>query len=162
MADGGASNMILLVTALLICGAASGILIQSWTNTAASIGINQEQLGLDSRTKVTFSGDLAKTTCDAGLNQITIYLQNSGSSILDETEFGAFIDGQTSNVVGDPTFLNGATEWSSGVVVQYTLQSSSAIACNGSEEKRITAVVATIPSNGVTGSDSVTEVVKLG
>ena len=42
MADGGASNMILLITALLICGAASGILIQSWTDTAASFGINQE------------------------------------------------------------------------------------------------------------------------
>ncbi|MAS63008.1 MAG: hypothetical protein CMA34_04995 [Euryarchaeota archaeon] len=161
MADGGASNMILLITALLICGAASGILLQSWTDTAASVGINQEQLALDSKTKVTFSGDLAKITCDAGLNQITIYLQNSGSSILDETEFGGFIDGQSSSIVGIPTFLNGATEWSSGVVVQFTLQSSG-LACDGTEEKRVTVVVATVPSGGVVGSDSVTEVVKLG
>ena len=51
MADGGASNMILLVTALLICGAASGILLQSWSQTATSVGINQEQLALNSKTK---------------------------------------------------------------------------------------------------------------
>ena len=162
MADGGASNMILLITALLICGAASGILIQSWTDTAASVGINQEQLALDSKTKVTFSGDLAKTTCDPALDQITIYLLNSGSSILDETEFGGFIDGQSSSVVGLPTFLNGATEWSSGVVVSFVLQSSEVLVCDGTEEKRVTAVVLTLASGGVFGSDSVSEVVKLG
>ncbi|MBJ99733.1 MAG: hypothetical protein CMB48_01885 [Euryarchaeota archaeon] len=162
MADGGASNMILLITALLICGAASAILIQSWTDTAASVGINQEQLALDSKTKVTFSGDLAKTTCNEADDRITIYLQNSGSSILDETEFGGFIDGQSSSIVGIPTFLNGATEWSSGVVVEFTLQSSVNLECDGTEEKRVTAVVATVASGGVVGSDSVTEVVKLG
>ena len=57
--------------------------------------------------------------------------------------------------------MNGATEWSSGVVVQFTLQSSG-LACDGTEEKRVTIVVATVASGGVVGSDSVTEVVKLG
>lgn len=162
MADGGATNMILLITALLICGAASAILLQSWTETASAVGTNQEQIALNSKTKVTFSGDLAKTTCDSVDNRITIYLQNSGSSILDETEFGAFIDGISSSIVGVPTFLNGATVWSSGVVANITLQSGENLDCDGTEEKRVTAIVATVSSNGVFGTDSITEVVKLG
>ena len=111
MADGGASNMILLITALLICSAASGILIQSWTETATAVGINQEQMALDSKTKITFSGDIGQTTCDSVDDRITIYLQNSGSSILDESNIGAFLDGASSSVFGLPTFLNGATVW---------------------------------------------------
>ena len=162
MADGGATNMILLITALLICGAASAILLQSWTDTASAVGTNQEQIALNSKTKITFSGDLAKTTCDSVENRITIYLQNSGSSILDETEFGAFIDGTASSIVGGPTFLNGATVWSSGVVANITLQSGENLLCDGTEEKRVTAVVSTLASGGVFASDSVTEVVKLG
>jgi archaellum component FlaG (FlaF/FlaG flagellin family) len=162
MADGGASNMILLVTALLICGAASGILLQSWSQTATSVGINQEQLALNSKTKISFSGDLGKASCDAVSDQITIYVQNSGSSILDENEFGAFVDGTFVSLVGVPTFLNGATIWNSGVVVEFTLQSGTSILCDGTEEKRITVVVGTTTSGGVSGSDSITEVVKLG
>lgn len=162
MADGGATNMILLITALLICGAASGILIQSWTDTAASVGINQEQLALNAKTKVSFSGDLGKVSCNAVDDRITIYLQNSGSSILDTSEFGAFIDGQSSSIFGVVTFLNGATVWTSGVVAEYTLQSGTNLDCDGTEEKRITVVVGTTTSGGVSGSDSITEVVKLG
>lgn len=162
MADGGASNMILLVTALLICGAASGILLQSWTQTATSVGINQEQLALDSKTKITFSGDLGQASCNGGTNQITIYVQNSGSSILDENEFGAFVEGASVSVVSGPTFLNGATTWNSGVVVEFTLQSGTNILCDGTEEKRITVIVGTMTSGGVAASDSITEVVRLG
>tara|TARA_B100000287_G_scaffold432537_1_gene492113 strand:- start:1568 stop:2056 length:489 start_codon:yes stop_codon:yes gene_type:complete len=162
MADGGATNMILLITALLICGAASAILLQSWTETASSVGINQKQLALDSQTKVTFSGDLGKIVCDESpTNQITIYLQNSGSSILDESSVGGFIDGTASNIIST-SFLNGATVWSSGVVAVFTLQSGENLLCDGTEEKRVTAVVSTFASGGVFGSDSVTEVVKLG
>ena len=107
MADGGASNMILLVTSLLICGAASGILLQSWTQTASSVGTNQEQLALDSKTKVTLSGDLAKTVFNSIDDRINIFVQNSGSSILDENEFGAFVEGQSASVVV-PTPIKGS------------------------------------------------------
>ena len=161
MADGGASNMILLVTSLLICGAASGILLQSWTQTASSVGTNQEQLALDSKTKVTLSGDLAKTVFNSIDDRIDIFVQNSGSSILDENEFGAFVEGQSASVVvPTPEFLNGATSWSPGVVAKYTLQIDSGH--NTGDELRLTVVVATITSGGVVGSDSVTEVIKLG
>ena len=52
--------------------------------------------------------------------------------------------------------------WSSGVVAVFTLQSGENLLCDGTEEKRVTAVVSTFASGGVFGSDSVTEVVKLG
>ena len=159
MADGGASNMILLITALLICSAASAILIQSWTETASAVGINQEQMALDSKTKVTFSGDIGQTVCDAATERVTIYLQNSGTSILDENNIGTFIEGSSSSVFST-TFLNGATIWSSGVVVEYVIEHTENLDCN--EEIRVSAVVSTVPVEGVIGSDSVTEVVKLG
>jgi dihydrodipicolinate reductase len=72
------------------------------------------------------------------------------------------VDGTFVSLVGVPTFLNGATIWNSGVVVEFTLQSGTSILCDGTEEKRITVVVGTTTSGGVSGSDSITEVVKLG
>jgi len=87
-------------------------------------------------------------------------LQNSGSSILDENEFGAFVEGQPASIFAGPTFLNGATSWSPGVVVKYTLNIEAGHVTG--DELRITAVVATVTSGGVVGSDSVTEVIKLG
>ncbi len=159
MADGGASNMILLVTALLICSVASAILIQSWSETASAVGINQDQMTLDSKTKVTFSGDIGQTVCDAATERVTIYLQNSGTSILDENNIGAFIDGSSTSVIST-NFLNGATIWSSGVVVEYVIEHTENLDCD--EEIRVSAVVSTVPVDGVVGTDSMTEVVKLG
>ena len=40
MADGGASSMILLVTSLLISGAASVVLLDSWGDLAVATGTN--------------------------------------------------------------------------------------------------------------------------
>ena len=43
MADGGASTMILLVTSLLISGAASVVLLESWGQVAESSGTNAKE-----------------------------------------------------------------------------------------------------------------------
>ena len=43
MADAGASSMILLVTSLLISGAASVVLLESWGNVAEANGTNAKE-----------------------------------------------------------------------------------------------------------------------
>ena len=80
MADGGASTMILLVTSLLISGAASVVLLESWGDVAQANGKNNRGKVADAETDVSFSGDRGDTLLDtSGANQeITLYFQNTG------------------------------------------------------------------------------------
>ena len=160
MADGGASNMIMLIAALLVAGIASTVLVQSWAGTAEVLSDNQAKSSMDSKTKVTFSGDMMQTEYDDTSDEAVIYLQNSGTSVLDETELAAFFTGQTSSVIST-SFLNGATSWGPGDVLEATIQMPTAAYADG-EEYRVTIVVVSKVSGGATGSDSVSEVVRLG
>ena len=47
MADGGVSSMILLVTSLLISGAASVVLLESWGQVAEANGIYAKEKAAD-------------------------------------------------------------------------------------------------------------------
>ena len=64
MADGGASTMILLVTSLLISGAASVVLLESWGSVAESSGNNSKGKVADAETDVSFSGDRSDVQLD--------------------------------------------------------------------------------------------------
>ena len=160
MADGGATEIIMLIAALLVAGAASAVLVQSWSGTAQILSDNQTKSMLDSKTKVTFSGDLNRTEYSDPANTMTVYLQNSGSSVLNQSEAAFFLNG-TSAAVSANAFLSGATIWGPGVVVSFTIDVPAAT-YQDAQEYRITAVVLTLASQGAVGTDSVTEVVRLG
>ena len=102
MADGGASTMILLVTSLLISGAASVVLLESWGQVAEASGTNAKEKVADAETDVSFSGDRGDVLLDtSGANQeITLYFQNTGVRVLDKDSFTIFVDGVSSSVVG--------------------------------------------------------------
>ncbi|DAC39089.1 MAG TPA: hypothetical protein D7H83_05335, partial [Candidatus Poseidoniales archaeon] len=101
MADGGASSMILLVTSLLISGAASVVLLESWGDLAAANGTNAKGKVANSETDVSFSGDRGDVLLDnSGANQeITLYFQNTGSRTLDKSSFSIFVDGVAASTV---------------------------------------------------------------
>lgn len=160
MADGGASNMIMLVAALLVAGVASAVLIQTWAGTAGILSDNQAKSSMDSKTKVSFSGDLMQTEFDDNSHELVIYLQNSGSSVLEQTKLAAFFAGESASVLST-TYLNGATIWGPGVVLKATIQMPAAVYVDG-EEFRVTVVVSSTASMGAIGTDTATEVVRLG
>jgi len=69
MADGGASTMIMLVATLLISGAASAVLIDSWGDVVRTTNTNAKNDKANAKMDLSFSGDLGDVELDtSGIN----------------------------------------------------------------------------------------------
>ena len=55
MADGGASEILMLITGLITAGIAASVLIASWGGIASSIESNKTQLEADTMTKASLT-----------------------------------------------------------------------------------------------------------
>ena len=97
MADGGASTFIFLATALLVSGAVSAVLINQYGDITTAMEIERRENEADSKTSFSFAGDLANVHYDTstGPNEIiTLYLQNTGEYILDESTLFIQMNGE--------------------------------------------------------------------
>ncbi len=57
MADGGASELIMLITGLLTAGIVASLLISSWGGLANSVDFAQTEIEADAKTKATLTND---------------------------------------------------------------------------------------------------------
>ena len=155
MADGGASTMILLVTSLLISGAASVVLLESWGEVAEASGTNVKGNVADAETDVSFSGDRGDVLLDtSGSNQeITLYFQNSGIRPLDKSSFTIFVDGVSATTVGAATLYPANGVWATDYVLEVTVTDSS-FNYNDNDLASVTIIVQSTVSDGVQGTDS--------
>lgn len=162
MADGGTSTMIMLITSLLLSGAASVVLIQSWGEVTEANGINASGRAADAETDVSFSGDRSDILLDtAGANQeITLYFQNSGIRSLDKSSFSIFIDGVYSAPVGAATLYPASGVWASDHVLEVTVSDAS-FAYNDNDRVTVNIVVQSTVSEGVKGTSSASAEVRL-
>ncbi|MAH90770.1 MAG: hypothetical protein L7S49_00185 [Candidatus Poseidoniaceae archaeon] len=162
MADGGASTMILLVTSLLISGAASVVLLESWGEVAEASGTNVKGNVADAETDVSFSGDRGDVLLDtSGSNQeITLYFQNSGIRPLDKSSFTIFVDGVSATTVGAATLYPANGVWATDYVLEVTVTDSS-FNYNDNDLASVTIIVQSTVSDGVKGTDSETAEVRL-
>ena len=162
MAEGGASTMILLVASLLISGAASVVLLQSWGEVAEASGTNTKGKVADAETEVSFSGDRGDVLLDtSGANQeITLYFQNTGIRPLDKASFTIFVDGVSSTVVGSPTLYPTSGVWATNHVLEVTVSDPS-FAYLDNDIATVTIIVQSTVSEGVKGTDSASEEVRL-
>ena len=162
MADGGASTMILLVTSLLISGAASVVLLESWGDVAEANGTNAKGKVADAETDVSFSGDRGDVLLDtSGTNQeITLYFQNSGIRTLDKSSFTIFVDGVSASVVGATTLYPSNGDWATDYVMEVTVSDAS-FSYSDNDLATVTIVVQSVVSDGVKGTDSETGEVRL-
>lgn len=162
MADGGASTMILLVTSLLISGAASVVLLESWGEVAEASGTNVKGNVADAETDVSFSGDRGDVLLDtSGSNQeITLYFQNSGIRPLDKSSFTIFVDGVSAATVGAATLYPANGVWATDYVLEVTVTDSS-FNYNDNDLASVTIIVQSTVSDGVKGTDSETAEVRL-
>jgi len=162
MADSGVSSMILLVTSLLISGAASVVLLESWGQVAEASGTNAKEKAADAETDVSFSGDRGDVLLDtSGTNQeITLYFQNTGSRVLDKNSFSIFVDGVSSSVVGATTLYPANGDWATDYVIEVTVSDASFNYAD-SDLATVTIVVQSTVSDGVKGTDSETAEVRL-
>ncbi len=162
MADGGASTMILLVTSLLISGAASVVLLDSWGQVAEASGTNAKEKVADAETDVSFSGDRGDVLLDtSGANQeITLYFQNTGIRVLDKDSFTIFVDGVSSSVVGSTTLYPSNGVWATDYVIEVTVTDAS-FSYSDNDLATVTIIAQSTVTDGVKGTDSKTSEVRL-
>ena len=95
MADGGASSFIFLTTALLVSGLVSVVLINQWGDMAQITAQETAALEVQEATSVDFAGDPMMVSLNTTLNEITFYVQNTGTTLLDSSTLVVLVDGQT-------------------------------------------------------------------
>ena len=158
----GASTMILLVASLLISGAASVVLLQSWGEVAEASGTNTKGKVADAETDVSFSGDRGDVLLDtSGANQeITLYFQNTGIRPLDKSSFTIFVDGVSSTLVGSATLYPASGVWATDHVLEVTVSDSS-FNYSDNDTATVTIIVQSTISEGVKGTDSESAEVRL-
>ena len=154
--------MILLVTSLLISGAASVVLLESWGQVAEASGTNAKEKVADAETDVSFSGDRGDVLLDtSGANQeITLYFQNTGVRVLDKDSFTIFVDGISSSVVGSTTLYPANGVWATDYVIEVTVTDAS-FSYSDNELATVTIIAQSTVTDGVKGTDSETAEVRL-
>lgn len=154
--------MILLVTSLLISGAASVVLLESWGQVAEASGTNAKEKVADAETDVSFSGDRGDVLLDtSGANQeITLYFQNTGVRVLDKDSFTIFVDGVSSSVVGSATLYPSNGVWATDYVMEVTVTDAS-FSYSDNDLATVTIIAQSTVTDGVKGTDSETAEVRL-
>ena len=162
MADGGASTMIMLVTSLLLSGAASVVLLESWGSVAESSSNNTSSRVADAETDVSFGGDRSDVLLDtSGANQeITLYFQNTGIRPLDKSSFTIFVDGVSSSTTGAATLYPANGVWAPDYILEVTVTDASFNYADG-DIATVTIIAQSTISEGVKGTDSETAEVRL-
>jgi len=118
MADGGASSFIMLVTALLISGAAGTILIEQWGSAVRAMSDNQQKAEHQSKVSIDFAGDPMMVIMDSSSsNDITIHVLNSGEIEMSTSNFEVFVDGETPSSTSTSISPSG-TDWLPGYIME--------------------------------------------
>jgi len=123
----GPSEMILLITGLIVAALVSGVLLQSWDEMSGVLDQRGKQGMEDVKTRVSLASDPinigwyakhASVNGGAGNETAVIYLQNSGDTFLDVDNVGVSLNGSTMVV----TKCDCVTQWLSGEIVEFTIQ----------------------------------------
>jgi archaellum component FlaG (FlaF/FlaG flagellin family) len=124
MADGGASSMVMLITALLISGGASALLIAEWSDAVRVVQVNERASDVRSGVSVALAGDPAMVAHNTSSNTITLYFLNTGSYDLDTSNYEVLIDGEVPPTSTEAVLPSG-TEWNPGDLLEIVLTNSS-------------------------------------
>ncbi|NCG42172.1 MAG: hypothetical protein GWO84_01340 [Euryarchaeota archaeon] len=162
MADGGASTFILLITALLVSGSVSAILINQWGDMSSALEENRKGKEADAKTSVSFAGDAMEVGYDDSVspNVMTFYLQNTGQYVLDESTLVVIIDGISVTSSITTTILPNGADWTNVRLVEVEVSSSS-WSYQNDDSVSISAVVSSEVTSGYRGTDTMDIEVRL-
>ena len=162
MADGGASSFILLTTALLVSGLVSVVLINQWGDMAQITAQETAALEVQEATSVGFAGDpmMVALNTSATPTEITFFLQNTGTTLLDSSTLVVLVDGQTVTSSITSVLVPASGDWDEDHLLEVTVSSNSWSYQSG-DDVSITAVVSSEVTNGYRGSDSMSVEVRL-
>jgi len=162
MADGGASTFILLITALLVSGSVSAILINQWGDMSSALEENRKGKEADAKTSVSFAGDAMEVGYDDSVspNVMTFYLQNTGQYVLDESTLVVIIDGISVTSSITTTILPNGADWTDVRLVEVEVSSTS-WSYQNDDSVSISAVVSSEVTSGYRGTDTMDIEVRL-
>jgi archaellum component FlaG (FlaF/FlaG flagellin family) len=121
MADGGASSFIMLVTALLVSGSVSTILINEWNKVARAVESDERKSSGALGVSVDFAGDPMMVGFEdpaVGDDEMTVYVLNSGIHEM-STTFELLINGVTPATITTSISPSG-TDWLPGYLLEIT------------------------------------------
>ena len=156
MADGGASDMIMLISSLIVAGIVSAVLVQAWVGVSSALDDNADQIEVNANTDATLVSDPMNIDWNPLTNQTMITVQNTGNLVLNIPDTTILLNGSLMNVTQRGVI---PSIWSPGSIVNFTVQGNISLSVN--DEVYLNVVVLTdtlIPARGVT---SFTEVVRI-
>jgi archaellum component FlaG (FlaF/FlaG flagellin family) len=162
MADGGASTFILLVTALLVSGSVSAILINQWGDMSSALEENRKGKEADSKTSVSFAGDAMEVEYDDSVtpNVMTFYLQNTGQYVLDKETLVVIVDGASVTASISSQIVPASGDWSEVNLLKVMVDSNS-WAYLDDDGVSLSVVVSSDVTSGYRGTDSMNIEVRL-
>ncbi|MDA0648761.1 MAG: hypothetical protein O2786_05575 [archaeon] len=162
MADGGASTFILLVTALLVSGSVSAILINQWGDMSSALEENRKGKEADAQTSVSFAGDAMEVEYDDSVspNVMTFYLQNTGQYVLDESTLLVIVDGTSVTSSITATIVPTGTVWNDVKLLKVEVFSNSWTYQNN-DGVSLSVVVSSEVTSGYRGTDTMNIEVRL-
>ncbi len=156
MADGGASDMIMLVASLIVAGIVSAVLIQAWGGISSVLNDGANQIEANEKTDATLISDPMNIDWNPTTNQTMITIQNTGDFTLNITDTVVFLNGSSMNVS-----QRGVTPsvWLPGSIVNFTVQGNISLSVN--DEVYLNVIVLSDTLNPAQGVYSFTEVVRI-
>lgn len=146
--------MMMMVVALLVSGIAGVVLVDSWGDISQTLGKQRIKAEMDASTQIDFSGDpMTSIYVTVDPEDITFYLQNSGTQTLDTSSIGVMVDGVSIPTTDITVSVLGGGVWASGQVVSVNVEDSDFTFSDGDEVK-VSIVVMSEQSRGVKGADT--------
>ena len=143
-------------------GLVSVVLINQWGDMAQLTAQETAALEVQEATSVDFAGDPMMVDLDtsASPNEITFFLQNTGTTLLDSSTLVVIVDGQTVTASIVASLVPATGDWDEDHLLQVTVSNNSWSYQSG-DDVSITAVVSSEITNGYRGSDSMSVEVRL-
>jgi len=159
MADGGASELIMLITGLLTAGIVASLLISSWGGLANSVDVAQTEIEADAKTKATLTNDPMLVNWNQTSCNLTLFVQNIGEIKLNIDSIAVIVNGSASTV-NQSQILGNQSLWISGEVAELNVCPSGVSMVSG-QEIFVTIIVQSEFFKGIAGQYSFTEVIRL-
>jgi len=112
--------MVMLITALLISGGASALLISEWSDAVRVVQVNERASDVRGGVSVALAGDPAMVAHNTTSKTITLYFLNTGNYDLDTSNYEVLIDG-VAPTSSTETVLPSGTGWNPGDLLEIVL-----------------------------------------
>ena len=116
--------MIMLITALLISGGASAVLLSEWSDAVRTVQTNERASSDKDDVSVAMAGDPAMVAHNTTSSTITLFFLNTGMYELNSSTYEVLINGAAPTSTTQ-TVLPSGSEWNPGHLLEVVLTDTS-------------------------------------